>query len=297
MVQFEVELPVREPFDADGIFHWLAVRSVPSMEVASATSYARTLGLPSGPAWFEVRSEHPSALILSAHTHDQSDANELLDRVRRLFAIDVDPEVINAALSRHAELEPLVSSIPGIRVPGSIDPHEMLIRAMIGQQVSVSSARTALTRLVEALGETVETPDGEQRHLFPALEVIAERGHEVLRGPAARIRAITEAAAALADGTLTLGFDDDATAQRSALLARRGIGPWTADYVRMRVLNDPDVILPGDSAVRNGARRVGIPAEARELERWSARVAPWRSYLTAHLWRANAADHPAFERR
>ena len=65
-----------------------------------------------------------------------------------------------------------------------------------------------------------------------------------------------------------------------------GIGPWTADYVRMRVLGDPDVFLPGDVAVRSGAAAAGIPADAAALTAWAARTAPWRSYLTAHLWRA-----------
>ena len=118
------------------------------------------------------------------------------------------------------------------------------------------------------------------------MAAIAERGHEVLRGPAARTRAIVGAAAALADGTLSLGPGDEAADQRAALLAMPGIGPWTADYVRMRVIGDTDVFLPGDVAVRTGAAAVGLPAEARALEQWAVRTAPWRSYLTAHLWRA-----------
>ena len=118
------------------------------------------------------------------------------------------------------------------------------------------------------------------------MAAIADRGHEVLRGPAARIRSIVGAAAALADGSLPLGPGDAGADQRSALLAMPGIGPWTADYVRMRVLGDTDVFLPGDVAVRAGAAAAGLPAEPRELDDWAMRTAPWRSYLTAHLWRA-----------
>ena len=118
------------------------------------------------------------------------------------------------------------------------------------------------------------------------MTAIAERSHEVLRGPAARVTAIRNAAADLASGDLALDSAGDSRAQREALLARRGIGPWTADYVRMRVTGDPDVILPGDVVVRNGAARLGIPSTARELDAWAARTSPWRSYLTAHLWRA-----------
>jgi AraC family transcriptional regulator of adaptative response / DNA-3-methyladenine glycosylase II len=168
----------------------------------------------------------------------------------------------------------------------------MLIRAMVGQQITVTAARTALTALADALGERVEIgPERDgvaapEARLFPTMAAIAERGHEVLRGPTARTRAIVGAAHALADGTLSLSAGDEAADQRAALLAMPGIGPWTADYVRMRVIGDTDVFLPGDVAVRTGAAAVGLAAEARALEQWAVRTAPWRSYLTAHLWRA-----------
>src|SRR5690606_20780784 len=174
--------------------------------------------------------------------------------VRRIFDLDADPLAVDEALAAHPELAPLVARTPGIRVPGCADPHEMLIRAMVGQQITVAAARTALTALADALGE--RTPHGV---LFPTMAVIAERGAEALRGPAARIRAITGTAAALADGSLTLTVGDDGTAQRAALLAMPGIGPWTADYVRMRVLGDPDILLPGDVALRAGAAASGLP--------------------------------------
>jgi AraC family transcriptional regulator of adaptative response / DNA-3-methyladenine glycosylase II len=170
----------------------------------------------------------------------------------------------------------------------------MLIRAMVGQQITVSAARTALTALTAALGEKT-TDDGI---LFPTMTAIAEHGAEVLRGPAARIRAVTGAAAALAEGSLPLTVGDDSAAQRAALLAMPGIGPWTADYVRMRVLGDPDILLPGDVAVRGGAAAAGIIASpkiagasgaAADLTAWAERTAPGRSYLCAHLWRAAPA--------
>jgi AraC family transcriptional regulator of adaptative response / DNA-3-methyladenine glycosylase II len=171
----------------------------------------------------------------------------------------------------------------------------MLIRAMVGQQITVVAARTALSALTTALGERVDGFDGSTR-LFPTMAAIAEHGAEVLRGPAARIRSIVGAAAALADGSLVLTTGDDAAEQRAALLAMPGIGPWTADYVRMRVLGDPDVFLPGDVAVRSGAAATGLPADPKPLTEWVARAAPWRSYLTAHLWRA-VPPKPARARR
>ena len=223
------------------------------------------------------------------------DLPAVVARARRLFDLDADPIAVDEALARHPELAPLVARIPGIRVPGAVDPHEMLIRAMVGQQITVSAARTALTALTEALGERIEGFEGATL-LFPTMAAIAERGHEVLRGPAARTRALIGAAAALADGSLTLTTGDDGPTQRAALLAMPGIGPWTADYVRMRVLGDPDIVLPGDVAARAGAAAAGIPSDPAGLTAWAARTAPWRSYLhRAPLGRRPdeaAAPHP-----
>lgn len=277
----DLVLPYRAPFDAAGIFAWMAARALPGIEEATPTSFARHLRMPGGTAWFDVRQDSAERLHLRARVTRLGDLAPLVATVRRIFDLDADPLAVDEALSVHPELAPLVARTRGIRVPGSADPHEMLIRAMVGQQITVVAARTALTALADALGE--KTAQGV---LFPTMAAIAERGAEVLRGPAARIRAITGAAAALADGSLTLTIGDDSAAQRAGLLAMPGIGPWTADYVRMRVLGDPDILLPGDVALRAGAAASGLPGEPRPLAAWAERVAPWRSYLSAHLWRA-----------
>ena len=277
----DLVLPYRGPLDASGIFAWMAARAVPGVEETTPTSFSRHLRMAGGPAWFEVRQDDLARLHLRVRVARLGDLAPLVSTVRRIFDLDADPLAVDEALSAHSELAPLVARTPGIRVPGSADPHEMLIRAMVGQQITVVAARTALTALTEALGERTENG-----LLFPTMSAIAEHGAEVLRGPAARIRAITGAAAALADGSLRLTIGDDGAEQRAALLAMPGIGPWTADYVRMRVLGDPDVLLPGDVALRAGAAAAGLPADARELTAWAERTAPWRSYLSAHLWRA-----------
>ncbi|WP_261165235.1 AlkA N-terminal domain-containing protein [Microbacterium sp. Marseille-Q6965] len=286
----DLALPLREPFDAAGLFEWMRVRAIPGMEEADGSSFARTLRLPGGAAWFRLRLDG-RRLRLQARVQHPGDLAALVTRVRRLFDLDADPQAVDAALAAHPELAPHVAAVPGIRLPGAADPHEMLIRAMIGQQISVAAARTHLTRLVDALGERTEL-GGQTRVLFPTMATLAERGHEVLRGPAARIRAITGAAAALASGAVRLTPADDGAEQRAALLALPGIGPWTADYVRMRVTGDPDVLLPGDVALRAGAAVAGVPADPLGLVAWGARTAPWRSYLSMHLWRLAAAASP-----
>lgn len=280
-------LPHREPMDAAGIFAWMSARALPGVESTTPRTFARHLRMPGGPAWFEVSQDADSRLRLRARVAHLGDLAPLVATARRIFDLDADPMAVDAALSSHPRLAPLVAGVPGIRVPGAADPHEMLIRAMVGQQITVVAARTALTALAEMLGEKVEGG-----HLFPTMAAIAEHGADVLRGPAARIRAITGAAAALADGSLTLTVGDDRVTQRADLLAMPGIGPWTADYVRMRVIGDPDVFLPGDVAIRSGAAASGLPADPKPLAAWAERAAPWRSYLSAHLWRAAPARPP-----
>jgi AraC family transcriptional regulator of adaptative response / DNA-3-methyladenine glycosylase II len=308
----DLVLAHRVPLDTSGLFAWMGARAVPGVEESGPRSYARTLMLPGGAGWFEVR-HADGGLHLRARPARLADLPMLIERVRRLFDLDADPVAVDTALSCDPLLAPAVAAVPGIRVPGTVDPHELLMRAMIGQQVSVASARTALARLADALGERmtmapvdasrdprrpvgapVGAPDGaaagdRDAVLFPTMTAIAEHGAEVLRGPASRIRAIVGAATALASGELALTAGEDSRQLRAALLQLPGVGPWTADYVRMRVTGDPDVLLPGDLAARAGAAALGIPAQPRALEQWAARAAPWRSYLTAHLWRA-AAD-------
>lgn len=306
----DLVLPHRGPLDAAGLFAWMDARAIAGVETVSANSFARALRLPGGPAWFELRLDAADGapggapggapfgggdrapgdtqrIRLRARLTSLGDLPTLVARARRLFDLDADPLAIDAALARHPELAASVAATPGMRVPGAADPHEMLIRAMVGQQITVAAARTALTRLTDELGERIEPFDGIDR-LFPTMDAIAAHGAEVLRGPAARIRAISGVAAALSSGELILSTGDDNAEQRRALLAMPGIGPWTADYVRMRVTGDPDVFLPGDVAVRTGAGRLGLPDRPDTLASWAERAAPWRSYLTAHLWRAPA---------
>jgi AraC family transcriptional regulator of adaptative response / DNA-3-methyladenine glycosylase II len=166
--------------------------------------------------------------------------------------------------------------VPGIRLAGSVDGEEALFRTLVGQQISVAAARTVLGRLVEDLGSGA----------FPSAETIAAGGRDVLRGPASRVNTIVGAAEALASGELRLDVETPAVELRERLLALPGIGPWTADYLAMRVLGNPDILLGNDLVVRQSAAALGLPGDLRGLEQRGAPWSPWRSYATVHLWRA-----------
>ncbi|RLP67855.1 DNA-3-methyladenine glycosylase 2 family protein [Mycetocola manganoxydans] len=282
-----LSLPYREPFDAAGVFAWLRPRAVAGIEVARADSYARTLQLPGGPARFEVRLDG-RALRLDAQLTQLGDLPVLASRVRRLFDLDDDPVAVDTALREHPELASHVDAIPGIRLPGAVDAEEMLFRAIVGQQITVAAARTQLNRLAAACSTELEPASAapELTRLFPTAAQIAEHGRDALVGPRAKIETVMRIAEALASGDLRLDLGDDPADQHQRLTAFTGIGDWTAGYVGMRVLGNPDVFLSGDVAVRSGARALGLPGTANPLTDWAARVSPWRSYLCLHLWRA-----------
>ncbi len=286
-----LSLPYREPFDP-GIFAFLAVRAIPGVEAGTPTSYARTLRLPHGDARFSVNYDGGTPgrpLILTIGAVDLRDLPALLSRVRRLFDLDADPVAIDGALAADPRLTDAVVRAPGMRMPGAVDPQELLVRAMIGQQITVAAARTALTQLSAAGSPSLVPGEGLDR-LFPTAAEIAGSGYTLLRGPQRRIDALRSAASALASGELDFGYGDDMPGLEAKLLPLPGVGPWTVGYVAMRVLGAPDVFLANDAAVRNGIRALAAEHAGNHAPSPDFReVSPWRSYATMHLWRAAAA--------
>jgi len=277
-----LRLALRVPFAARELFAHLAARAVPGVEEATASTLRRTVRLARGPAVISLagRADH---VLARAALADRRDRAEALRRCRALLDLDADPVAIDAALARDPGLAPLVRAAPGLRSPGAVDGGEILVRAIVGQQVSVAAARTVLGRLASGHGDPI---DGERLRLFPAPETLAALDPGTLPMPAARGRALVGAAAALASGDLDLEPGADPVRARAVLLALPGVGPWTASYVAMRALRDPDVLMAGDLGLRRGLERCGLPAERRALERRAEDWRPWRSYATHHLWRA-----------
>jgi len=199
--------------------------------------------------------------------------------VRRFFDLDADSVAIDAALTSDPALAPLVRDLPGLRMPGSLDAEETLFRTLVGQQISVAAARTVLGRITRELGHG---------GLFPtAAEIAASEG--VIRGPLSRVRTIMGVAEAAARGDLALDVGTPVDEFTARLVALPGVGPWTAGYLAMRVLGNPDVLLDTDLVVLQSAARRGLPATRRSIAQYGERWAPWRSYATMHLWRARSA--------
>jgi AraC family transcriptional regulator, regulatory protein of adaptative response / DNA-3-methyladenine glycosylase II len=307
-----LRLPFRPPFDVDGLLGFFAARAVDGVEAVDGATYRRTLQLPRGPATVTLDlgpaaapgsgSAHPSRraprsgvgrgthVVATLRLTDPRDLAPAVSRLRRLLDLDADPTAVDTALAADPLLAPSVAAAPGIRLPGSVDAAETALRAVLGQQVSVAAARTAATRLAAALGERLPPAlagDGPDL-LFPTPTAIAEHGAELLTGPARRTATVVALASGIADGSVTLDTGSDPATFRADLTALPGVGPWTAGYLAMRVLGDPDELLADDLAVRRGAAALGLPSDPDDLLHHADRWAPWRSYAALHLWRAGA---------
>jgi AraC family transcriptional regulator of adaptative response / DNA-3-methyladenine glycosylase II len=283
-----LRLPVRTPFAYEGLFGHLAASAVPGMEEVRDGAFRRTLRLAngSGIVCLTPQPDHAHCQIVLDDFRDLSTA---IARCRRLLDLDADPEAVVDALSADPGMSALVAKAPGQRIPRTVDEHELAVRVVLGQQVSLKAARTHTRRIVEAYGERVADANGGLTHVFPAIEHLAEIDPAHLAFPKSRQRSLTMVIAALADGEVILDAGCDWNRAREQLLALPGIGPWTAEVIAMRGLGDPDAFPVSDLGVRLAAKQLGMPADPRPLTEHSARWRPWRSYATQHLW--TALDH------
>jgi AraC family transcriptional regulator, regulatory protein of adaptative response / DNA-3-methyladenine glycosylase II len=282
-----MELRFRPPLQGSALLAWLAARAVPGVEEVEGATYRRSVRLAGGAAVVEVQlGGDQDALACRFVLDDPRDADAAVARVRRLLDLDADPAPIASLLGRDALLGPLVAAAPGLRVPGTVDGAELAVRAVLGQQVSLAAARTAAGRLAAEHGETIAQAVGGVARLFPSAATLAALDRAELPMPRSRAGALVSLCRALAEGDLRLDPDADREEMRRALLALPGIGPWTAGYVAMRALGDPDVFLVEDLGVRHGLSAVGGPSDARAARALAEAWAPWRSYASQYLWQA-----------
>jgi AraC family transcriptional regulator of adaptative response / DNA-3-methyladenine glycosylase II len=278
-----LRLPYRPPLAWEPLLGFLAARAIPGLEEVRGAAYRRTVRTDAGAAVLEVAPATGTAeLVLKLELPSVGVLRRLVTDVRAAFDLDADP------LAIHASLEDLAGLTPGLRVPGTLDPFELAVRAVLGQQISVQGARTLGGRLVERFGEPLPTPSGGLTHLFPAPAALAEAPLEGIGLPGARAETIRLLARAVAEEGLDLSPNSAPDHVRARLLAIPGIGPWTVEYVAMRALRDPDAFPAGDLGLRHALAVNGRPASRAEVERRSASWRPWRAYAAAHLWQSLA---------
>ncbi|WGL53654.1 AlkA N-terminal domain-containing protein [Nocardioides sp. BP30] len=282
-----LRLAVRTPYAGAALLRFLADHAVAGVEVARGNTYARTLDLPHGPGVVELELDDltgPGTAFVPAafRLADLRDTGAAVERVRRILDADCDPVAVGLHLGADPLLGALVARTPGLRVPGAPDGAELAVRTIVGQQVSVTGARTVLGRLVAGHGVPFETGVAGLTHLFPGAETIAGIEPEALPMPRSRGRALNTLAAAIVGGEVALDRGADRDTVRDALLALPGIGPWTAGYIALRALAHPDVFLPSDVGLRRALTRLGVDPASSGLAEASWR--PWRSYASLYLW-------------
>jgi AraC family transcriptional regulator of adaptative response / DNA-3-methyladenine glycosylase II len=280
-----LRLAYRPPYDWAHVRDFLATRAVPGVERVDERGYARTSASKEGDVLVCVRPlEAERALELRVRGAAPASLFHLSSTARRTFDLAADPARIASAFAADPLLGPLARRWPGLRIPGAWDPFECAVRAVLGQQVSVAAGRTLAARVVARAGRSIASGIDGLTHVFPSAAELATANLDGLGMTVSRAGALHALARAVVEGTLD--FSAPAESVMTALAALPGIGPWTAQYIALRALGDPDAFPAADLVLRRVAGGAGAPLSARALDARAAAWQPWRGYAVIHLWRA-----------
>src|SRR6059058_4092515 len=282
-----LRLPYRPPLDWSALSAWLRVRALPGVAEVNGRVYRRTLRLPRG-AGVVALEPIDTHIQCTLRLESMADLTSAVRQCRRLLDLDADPLSVVEIRSKDRRLSSLVKKRPGLRAPGAVDGTELAVQAILGQQVSLSAARTLASRLVTAHGDVIKIADPTLTHIFPAAQSIAAADLSRLGVPATRRATLRALAQAVAAGDLALDPGADRVEVYRKLRELPGIGDWTAGYIVMRALGDPDTFLPGDLGIKKAGARLGLVG-TRAITEHSAAWRPWRTYATHQLW-ATLAD-------
>jgi len=281
----ELIVAVRLPIHTEGILAYLGARAMPGVEEVKGMTYRRVV---------KYRGERG---VLSVDLSDAARRGRAIvrcdlprsgtwaaDIARNLIDAETDVVPIEAHLARDPRLKPIVAKQRGLRIPGTVDPFELVVRAILGQQVSVPGARTLAARLAACYGAPLPGPRGSLRISFPSPDLLVEAEIERLGVTRSRAEAIRQVALLIGSGELELMRGKQLLATYERLLAVKGIGPWTASYVALRALGDPDALVAGDLGVRQVLGGRATPLSAAAVTQQAVSWRPFRGYATVHIW-------------
>ena len=278
--QYLFRLRFRPPYNWKGMLAFLAARSVSGVELVEDGNYCRSISLHGSQGYFEVSlDEKHNALVARVQFADPRSLFFIVERIRAMFDLNADWADIVQTLQIDPVLAGRVKADPGLRVPGCWDGFELATRAILGQQITVKGATALAGRMVRAFGQTLAVP-GKLTHTFPAPEILADAKLATIGLPTARAETIRLLARAVCDQQIRFDGIVDVDAFVALLCEIPGIGKWTAQYVAMRALGEPDAFPSGDL----GLLRSLSLTTARELEQRSQAWRPWRAYATMYLW-------------
>lgn len=285
-----VQLPYRQPFDSRNLLAFFAARAIPGVEVVHQDRYLRSVIIDGAHSVIDLH-DNGECVLLTLHGADTRALFPLIQRARGMFDLDASPDDIARVLSRDVDLKRRLKKLPGVRVPGAWDGFEVTVRAILGQQISVAAATTLAGRIANRYGEPVDVivPGLDKiaapRLLFPTAERLVGARLKDLGVITSRADTIRRVAGAVVDGSVSFDSAQDTAAFCNSLLAIKGIGEWTAQYVAMRSLKDPDAFPYSDLGL---LRAFDAPDRERmkpaELKARGEAWRPWRAYAALLLW-------------
>ena len=276
----ELELPFTPPFDWARMLRFFGGRSTGGVETVDGDRYIRTLHWQGAPGLLTVRKD-PTRPCLIARVEGEASRHlaDMAPRFGHLFDLHTNPQHLREAFDRDPWLRRLVAQAPGLRIPGAWSGFELVVRTIVGQQVSVKAATTIVGRLVQRAGAPAQAPfHPDTAWLFPTPAALADANLEKIGMPGKRVETLQAFARAVAEGVLDIdAATPDVPALRKGLLALKGIGPWTVEYVAMRAWRDADAWPGTDLVLMQAIARRETPLDT---ETWR----PWRAYAAMHLW-------------
>jgi AraC family transcriptional regulator of adaptative response / DNA-3-methyladenine glycosylase II len=274
-------LRFRPPYDWKGMLAFLSPRATPGVEAVVDGTYRRTISLNGSDGWFEVSlDEGSNVLVVRLQFADPRSLFFITERIRTMFDLNADWAAIVQSLRTNPVLATQVDSGPGLRVPGCWNGFELATRAILGQQITVKGATVMAGRMVSSFGKPFSSGNG-LTHLFPTPAALADAKLTRIGLTEARAETIRALARAVCDGRLSFEGVVECDAFLKRLCEIPGIGKWTAQYVAMRALGEPDAFPSGDL----GLLRAMALGNSRELERHAEDWRPWRAYAAMYLWR------------
>jgi AraC family transcriptional regulator of adaptative response / DNA-3-methyladenine glycosylase II len=278
------------PYAWPQVLAFYAARAIAGVEVVEGQRYTRAVRTEDGHAVISVAlSEDENALELTVSNADGETVDGLLANVRRVFDLTADPARIARTFWSDERLVSSVKKHGGLRIPGVWDPFECAARAVLGQQISVTAARTFGARLVRCAGTKIEDAASAVTHLFPTAKEIAEANLIGIGLTGARVSTLKALAVAVTEGAVD--FNSSAAKVICELQSVPGIGPWTAQYVALRGLGDRDAFPAGDLVLRRMASGGSTVLSVREMENVAESWRPWRGYAAQHLWQSASDSH------
>ncbi len=287
-------LRYKPPYDWPAMLAFLRARAIRGVECVEGEIYRRTICMQGEHGTLSVQPGKGDALKVSIRLPELSALASIIARLRRVFDLAADPDAVAFDLAKDSLLAPLIAARPGLRLPGAWDGFELAVRAVLGQQVSVASAANLAGRLTAQYGEKLRCADPVLTHVFPEPIAFSRADPARLGMPRGRAECLMKlAASVVADPRIFAPGRslDEAVAQLCAL---PGVGAWTAHYIAMRLLRDPDAFPASDiGLLRAMADRDGKRPTAEDLLRRAEAWRPWRAYAAQHLWTAKAVADAA----